>query len=43
MLNRAGLLVISIYINDPRCRNAGDAIHFGEMSVYQASPALRVI
>jgi hypothetical protein len=39
MLNRAGLLLISIYINDVRCRMLQQQHHFGEMSAYHASPA----
>jgi hypothetical protein len=38
-LNRAGFLLINIYINDMRHRTAGVAAHFGEMSAYHASPA----
>ena len=38
-LNRAGLLLISIYISNVRRRTAGVAAHFGEMSAYHASPA----
>ena len=38
-LNRAGFLLIHIYINDMRHRTAGVAAHFGEMSAYHASPA----
>ena len=36
MLNRAGLLFISIYINDLRHRTDGNAIHYCEMSAYHA-------
>jgi hypothetical protein len=39
MLNRAGLLLISIYINDVRCRIQQQQHHFGEMSAYHAPPA----
>ena len=38
-LNRAGFLLINIYINDMRHRTASVAAHFGEMSAYHASPA----
>ena len=38
-LNRAGLLLISIYISNVRRRTAGVAAHFDEMSAYHASPA----
>ena len=38
MINRAGLLLINIYINDVRRRIAGVVVHSGEMSVYHASP-----
>ena len=38
-LNRAGLLLISIYISNVRRRTAGVAAHFGEMSAYHASSA----
>ena len=38
MINRAGLLLINIYINDVRRRIAGVAVHSGEMSAYHASP-----
>ena len=38
-LNRAGLLLISIFISNVRRRTAGVAAHFGEMSAYHASPA----
>ena len=38
-LNRAGLLLISIYMSNVRRRTAGVAAHFGEMSAYHASPA----
>ena len=38
-LNRAGLLLISIYISNVRRRTTGVAAHFGEMSAYHASPA----
>jgi hypothetical protein len=37
-LNRAGLLLINIYINNMRCRIAGVAVHSGEMSAYHALP-----
>jgi hypothetical protein len=39
MLNRAGLLLISIYINNVRCQILQQQHHFGEMSAYHASPA----
>ncbi len=39
ILNRAGLLLINIYISNVRRRTAGVAAHFGEMSAYHASPA----
>ena len=39
ILNRAGLLLISIYINDVRCRIQQQQHHFGEMSAYHALPA----
>jgi hypothetical protein len=39
MLNQAGLLLISIYINDVRCRMLQQQHHFGEMSAYHAPPA----
>jgi hypothetical protein len=39
MLNRAGLLLINIYINDVRCRILQQQHHFGEMIAYHASPA----
>ena len=42
MLNRAGLKLINIYINNMRHRTAGVAAHFGEMSAYHASPACPV-
>ena len=38
-LNRAGFLLIIIYISDVRRRTAGVAAHFDEMSAYHASPA----
>ena len=40
MINRAGLLLINIYINDVRHRIAGVAVHSGEMSAYHALPTL---
>ena len=39
MLNQAGLLLISIYINNMRCRIQQQQHHFGEMSAYHAPPA----
>ena len=39
MLNQAGLLLISIYINNVRCRIQQQQHHFGEMSAYHAPPA----
>ena len=38
-LNRAGLLLIIIYINDVRCRIQQQQHHFGKMSAYHAPPA----
>ena len=38
-LNRAGLLLINIYINNMRCRIQQQQHHFGEMSAYHAPPA----
>ena len=42
MLNRAGLLLINIYINDVRRRILQQQHHFGEMIAYHASPACLV-
>jgi hypothetical protein len=42
MLNRAGLLLINIYINDVRRRMLQQQHHFGEMIAYHASPACLV-
>ena len=39
ILNRAGLLLISIYINNVRRRMLQQQHHFGEMIAYHASPA----
>ena len=39
ILNRDGLLIISIYINNVRCRQSMICTHFGEMSAYHALPA----
>ena len=39
MLNRARLLLISIYSNNMRCRIQQQQHHFGEMSAYHAPPA----
>ena len=38
-LNRAGFLLINIYISDVRRQTSGVAAHFGEMSAYHASSA----
>jgi len=42
ILNRAGLLLISIYINNVRRRMLQQQHHFGEMIAYHASPSLLV-
>ena len=39
MLNRAGFLLMNIYINDVRRRILQQQHHFGEMIAYHASPA----
>ena len=38
MINRAGLLLINIYINNMRCRMLQQQHHFGEMSAYHVPP-----
>jgi hypothetical protein len=35
MINRTGLLIINIYINDVCRRMAGVAVHSGEMSAFR--------
>ena len=42
ILNRAGLLLINVYINDVRRRILQQQHHFGEMIAYHASPACLV-
>ncbi len=39
MDNGAGLLFVTIYINDQRHRTADIVVHLGEMSVYHALSA----